>query len=291
FAGPGPWRLEIVDPADVAALNDLLAAGVDLDWTDEGAVVVPRAAAEVAARVAREHGVLLSGTQTDDDGAGLERLQVAAAAPATELWALQEMGLDVTPISTESLNEGFDWAGIDTLYVSADLRWDSLDADAQSRLTAYLGDGGGLVARGGTGTALNEALDLLDVTTVAGPSQANGVVRIEREDTPIGMRATPQTFVYAPRWFTALGAGVVVDQRYAERDPLVSGHWRADDGGKTGPGDAAGQPLIVHGVDHDGTTAGAPVVLLGSEPLFRAHPKGQYALVARALIWSSLQDE
>ena len=36
------------------------------------------------------------------------------------------------------------------------------------RLLSFVADGGGLVARGGAGAALNEALDLLDVTAVAG---------------------------------------------------------------------------------------------------------------------------
>lgn len=285
--GPGPWRLELIDPEDVAALADLLPADVGLTWTGDGAVVVPRAAASEARRVVREHGVVLTTAQTTA-GAALETLHVAAAAPATERWALREMGLDVTAVSTESLNDGFGWAGVDTLYVASGLRWDDLGDRARADLTAYLADGGGLVARGAAGTALNEALDALDVTAVAGRSDANGVVDVDSADTPIAARATPQTFAYDPWWFTDLGPAVVVDQRYAVNDPLSSGHWRARDDGAGGPDDAAGKALVVHGIDQEGATQGAPVVLLGSEPLFRAHPKGQYALVARSLIWSSM---
>jgi len=287
--GAGPWRLELLDPQDLAALNDLLAAGVEVGWTDDGAVLVPPSAAEVVARVVDEHGVLLVPAQA---GAGipLEAMRIAAAAPATERSALDEMGFDVTPVSPASLNDDFDWAQVDSLYVSDGLRWGDLDEQAQDELTAFLSDGGGLVTRGPGGTALNEALDALEVTTVAGRSDANGVVDVDSADTPIAAGATPQTFVYSPLWFTDLGAEVVVDQRYAVNAPLFSGHWRTDDTGAGGREDATGQALIVHGVDSDGATQGARVVLLGSEPLFRAHPKGQYALVARALIWSSLQD-
>jgi hypothetical protein len=85
-------------------------------------------------------------------------------------------------------------------------------------------------------------------------------------------------------WFTDLGADVTVEQRYAD-EPVVSGHWRADAKGTGGPDSAAGQPVIDSGTDVE---TGARVVLLGSEPLFRAHPKGQYAHVARALLWASL---
>ena len=33
--------------------------------------------------------------------------------------------------------------------------------------------------------------------------------------------------------------------------------------------------------------AGARVVLMGTDPLFRAHPQGQHAVVARALLWTT----
>jgi hypothetical protein len=77
-----------------------------------------------------------------------------------------------------------------------------------------------------------------------------------------------------------------VDQRYAA-DPVVSGHWRPSGQGGDGPESAAGQPVVVSGTSAD---TGARTVLMGSEPLFRAHPKGQYATVARALIWAALED-
>jgi hypothetical protein len=273
----------------MAALHDLLTAGVEVSWTDDGTVMVPPSAADVAARVVDERGVVLVPAHVDA-GTPLDAMRIAVSAPATERSALHEMGFDVTPVSRKALNDGFDWAQVDSLYVSDGLRWGDLDEQAQDELTAFLTAGGGLVARGSTGTALNEALEALEVSTVAGRFDANGVVDVERADTPIAARTTPQTLVYSPLWFTELGAEVVIDQRYAESGPLVSGHWRTDDTGAGGPDDAAGQALVVHGVDPDGATQGARVVLLGSEPLFRAHPKGQYALVARALIWSSLQD-
>ncbi len=287
--GDGPWRLDLLDPQDMAALHDLLTAGVEVSWTDDGTVMVPPSAADVAARVVDERGVVLVPAHVDA-GTPLDAMRIAVSAPATERSALHEMGFDVTPVSRKALNDGFDWAQVDSLYVSDGLRWGDLDEQAQDELTAFLTAGGGLVARGSTGTALNEALEALEVSTVAGRFDANGVVDVERADTPIAARTTPQTLVYSPLWFTELGAEVVIDQRYAESGPLVSGHWRTDDTGAGGPDDAAGQALVVHGVDPDGATQGARVVLLGSEPLFRAHPKGQYALVARALIWSSLQD-
>lgn len=48
-------------------------------------------------------------------------------------------------------------------------------------------------------------------------------------------------------------------------------------------GRAAGAASVVSGVSE----AGAGVVLFGTEPLFRNHPKGSFAQVARALQWST----
>ena len=76
---------------------------------------------------------------------------------------------------------------------------------------------------------------------------------------------------------------MTVEQRYAAGNPLVAGHWRADDDGAGGPDQAAGQAAVVSGAGARGTRA----VLFGTEPLFRAHPKGLYAQFARAVYWTT----
>lgn len=286
--GEGPWLLPLTDPADVAALHDLLGAGVDLTWTVAGAVI-PDSAGRVAEQVTRQHGVELAPADASRGTPLVDPVQVAVAAGAQEQWALGEMGFEIVPISSATLNKGFDWSTIDTLYVSSRLHWRDLDQTAQEGLTKFLADGGGLVARGPAGTALNEALDVLEVTPQTGRADANGVINVDNAATDIAYGASPQTFVYSPMWFTDLAEEVVVDQRYAGDDTLVSGHWRAGSDGSGGQDAAAGQALVVHGVDGSGQTKGAPVVIFGSEPLFRGHPKGQYPLIARALIWSSLR--
>lgn len=286
LTGRGPWRLDILDPADAAAFNDLLAAGVRLTWTDDGGVVVPASGRSAAAAAVREHGVVLSAADRVT-GPALDSMDIAVAASPEELWALGEMGFAVTPVTTATLNAGFDWSGIETLYVSSGLRYPDLDPAARADLTEFLAGGGGVVARGAGGSAFNADLDALEVTTVAGPGDANGVAAVDNTEGPITAGASSHTFVYSPRWFTDLGERVVVDQTYATDDVLVSGHWRPRSDGTGGGQEAAsGQAVVVHGVDAQGATAGARVALFGSEPLFRAHPKGQYSLVARALIWA-----
>ena len=289
LTGGGPWRLDILDPADAAAFNDLLAAGVTLTWTDDSGVVVPASARAAVAAAVREHGIVLSpaGRAT---GAEVSSMDVAVAASSGELWALGEMGFSATPVTAASLNAGFDWSEIEALYVSSGLSYADLDEGARADLTEFLAGGGGIVARGAAGTALNADLDALEVTTREGPPAANGVAAVTNTDGPLTSGASAHTFVYSPRWFTGLGEDVEVAQSFATDDVLVSGHWRPGADGQGGQDAAAGQALVVHGVDTEGGTAGARVALFGSEPLFRAHPKGQFSLVARALIWAGAPD-
>lgn len=278
------WVLRLDDPADLSALSALLAGGVPVEWLDDGSVLVPRSSAPAARAVARDHGVRLTSAPVAAAGQPLTRLRVGVAGTPQELWAFAEMDVVTQPLSTASLNDGLDLSGLDALYVSDGLRWGDLDAEARAELRSFVADGGGIVGRGSAGAELNDALDLLEVTAVAGRTDANGVVAVDSPEGPVAGGSPGHTFVYSPVWFTGLGEGVVADQRL-DADPLVSGHWRAAADGSGGPQEAAGQALVVRGEDE---ATGARTVLLGSEPLFRAHPKGQYALVARALLWSSL---
>lgn len=140
---------------------------------------------------------------------------------------------------------------------------------------------GGVVTRGATGSRFNVDAGLLAARPVAGREDANGVVSMVNGNGPIGAGALDTSFVYAPHWFADLGPGVVVEQRYAAT-PLVAGHWRPRDDGSGGQQAAAGQAAVVSGA----SARGAKVVLFGTEPMFRDHPKGLYAQFARAVFWS-----
>ncbi|NAZ84743.1 peptidase M28 [Kineococcus sp. T90] len=275
--------LRLDDPADVSAVNALLDAGVALRGREDGTAVAPAAARREVERVAERYGVRVEGVAPGTPGAALEDVTVAAAAGGDELTALAGMGFDVVPVSTAVLDAGFSWEGVDVLYVSTGLDRAALGAPARAALDAFVADGG-VVTRGATGAAFNDSADLLDVTAVRGPGAANGVVAVENSGGPLTAGALPNSFVYSPLWFTDLGAGVVAEQRYASTDPLVAGHWRAGEDGAGGQQQAAGQASLVRGVDEDGTA----VVSFGTEPLFRDHPKGLFAQVARAVHWTAV---
>ncbi|MFC9128499.1 M14 family zinc carboxypeptidase [Streptomyces sp. NPDC057099] len=267
----GTLRLRLTDPREVAALNSLLGQGVTVRQARDGSAIVPASARRAALAAARTHDVSFTATRLKGE-TPLHRLRVAAAVTPGELFALREMGFDVTPVSTAVLNAGFDWSGTDVLFVSAGLDHAALTAPAREALDAFL-DGHGLVGRGATGAALNAAADLLAVKPVEGNPDANGVVRAVNSGR-LTQDAPAHTFVYAPLWFTDLGPGVREEQSYAIGNPLVSGHWRPLGDGTGGPAAAAGQASVV---------SGGRTVLFGTEPLFRDHPKGEFPQVARAL--------
>ena len=135
---------------------------------------------------------------------------------------------------------------------------------------------------GATGSKFNVDANLLQATPVAGWEDANGVVNMVNGNGPIGTGALPHSFVYSPQWFTNLGTGVTVEQRYGST-VIAAGHWRPRDDGTGGQDAAAGQAAVVSGT----ATNGARVVLFGTEPMFRNHPKGLYAQVARAIFWTA----
>ncbi|WP_447037207.1 M14 family zinc carboxypeptidase [Streptomyces sp. DSM 118878] len=274
----GALRLRLDDPREVAALNSLLAKGVPARDDGKGGAILPSSARGAAMTAAKKYGVAFDATKAEGRAA-LHRTRVAAAVTPGELFALREMGFDVVPVSTAVLNAGFDWKRADALMVSAGLDRSKLNAAAKSALDAFLAKGGGLVGRGATGAALNSDAGLLAAEPVEGNGDANGVVRVANAGGTITGGAPGHSFVYSPTWFTDLGPGVRAEQKYGTGNPLVSGHWRPMEDGTGGPTDAAGRASVV-----SGSAGRADVVLFGTEPLFRDHPKGMFPQVGRALL-------
>ena len=278
-ARPGQsLALTLHDARDAQALNALLDEGVPARMTADGTVVLPASSRSAAVRVADQYGVRMTPAGSAGDGVPLEDLTVAASVSADELQVLRDLGFEVLPVSTGVLNSGFDWQGVDVLFVSAGLDRAALTPVAAAALDAFLADGG-VVTRGSTGAAFNEASGLLTATAARGRGDANGVVSVENEGGPVTSGALPHSFVYGPSWFSGLGGEVAVEQRYSPTDVLVAGHWLPDEATGLGQEDAAGQASIIRGEDE----SGASVVMFGTEPMFRDHPKGLYGQVARSL--------
>src|SRR5690606_33150213 len=123
-------------------------------------------------------------------GSPLAELVVAAAAPPTEVWALNEMGFDVRTVNANVLNDGFDYGEVDALYVSSRLSWGSLDDDARNDMTSFLRNGGGFVGRGRNGANLNASLGLLDAPFESGRGDGNGVINVANSGSALTAGAT-----------------------------------------------------------------------------------------------------
>jgi hypothetical protein len=280
-AAPGrDLALALRDGADIRAVNALLDLGVALRRPDAATVVVPASARRQAATMADRFGVRFNAAPRSSAGTPLRKPVIAAAVSADELFALREMGFEIRTVSTATLNAGADLSGVATLVVSSGLSYAQLNAVAKAEVDEFLARGG-VVTRGATGVAFNAATALLPATAVSGRGDANGVVAVRNTGPLMGSAALPNAFVYSPIWFT--GTGFTVEQRYAATGPLVAGHWQPTAPGVGGPAQAAGQASVISGV----TSRGGKAVLFGTEPLFRAHPKGLYAEFARALYWSA----
>ncbi|MEU7906900.1 M14 family zinc carboxypeptidase [Actinoplanes sp. NPDC049118] len=271
--------LTMRDGADVRAVNALLDLGVELRRADADTVLVPAGARREAEVVADRYGVRFTAAARGSTGTPFTAPVIAAAVSADELFALREMGFEVRTVSTDLLNAGAELSDVDTLVVSSGLSYAQLNAAGKAEVDELLARGG-VVTRGRTGAAFNAAAGLLPATAVTGRGDANGVVAVRNTGAVVGAGSPPHSFVYSPIWFT--GTGFTVEQRY-DAVPLIAGHWLPTAPGAGGPGQAADQAAVISGA----TARGGRAVVFGTEPLFRAHPKGLYAEFARALYWSA----
>jgi hypothetical protein len=272
--GSGAYALRVDTPSEVRAVNELLDAGVALQRSDDGRVFAPASARTRLQRLASEDGLDFAAAAVPAGAEALQDVRIAAAASADELFVLRRLGFDVDPVTTGAVNGGAQLDAYDVVYVSASgLRWAQLNPPARAEVRELLARGG-IIGRGSQGGRFNSEAGLLAVTTVAGDSDANGIGHVDNAaGSPVTSTAPEQTFVYSPVWFTGAGAGVEVAQRFESGDFFFSGHW-------IGQERAAGQAVVVHGEAGDGRVA-----LFGSNPLFRAHPRGLFAQVAHAAWW------
>ncbi len=273
------YVLDVDSVAGVQAVNRLQDQGADVSRLPDGSFLV-RAGYPVLRAVSTDLGVDFTAVRPGQVPAAepVEAVRVGLAGPADELFALRRMGFDVTTVTSAGFNAGtYAFDDLDALYVSSTaLDPLTLTGTALTDFEAWLAAGGNVVGRGSGGTTFNSRAALLPVTATAGRRDANGIAAVVNTGgSPITGEALPEAFVSSPQFFSTVGAGVRVDQRFADGDFFLAGHW-------VGQEAAAGQPVVV-----SGTARGAGVTLFGTEPLYRAHPEGMFPQVAEALWWSA----
>ena len=299
------YGFELDSEAAILAAGELIDARVPLRLATDGSVIVPGGHLHHLGGYA-EAGVTFTALDELPDSEELEQPRIAASLGADELFVLDELGFDVTPIDEAQLNDGTaSLSEFDILMVSTDFDHGALSAEIRGELDTWLAEGGGIVGLGAGGATFNAQAGLLDVGFREGPAcaTANGIVAVDRASpspVTVGGDGDDTSFVYAPVWFPEVADGVRVDESYDADDVLLAGHWLGDDedwigdsepGGVncdgarrgTGQDDAAGHASVVSAA----LDQGGRVVLFGTEPLFRAHPRKLFGQVANALYWVS----
>ncbi|MGW4466340.1 M14 family zinc carboxypeptidase [Micromonospora sp. NPDC004704] len=281
--GTPDLRLNIQDAADLLAVNALLDQGVAVYRLADGSVVIPHTTTNrrLAAAESRKHDVAFEAAPAGWQGTLLDKVVVGYLGTVEERDTLRDIGFEARTITAATLATTLT-ADVDVLLVGANLNLANLTAENRAALDAFLARGGGVVGLDTAGASFSNAAALLSVTATAGASLASGVVNIVNSQGPVTSGAIPHSFINQPVWFTNLGAGVTVEQSYTA-DPLLSGWWAANAAGTNGPTAAANQASIVRGV----TAAGNGVVLFGTDPTYRTHPKGLQPQLGRAVLWAA----
>jgi hypothetical protein len=263
--------------AGIQAVHHLLDEGVDVSRADDGTFVVRGALATIR-EIANTYGVAFTTITPAQAGSAepVSKVRLGVSANAGEIYALRQMGFDPISVTHGGFNTGAQSVDdFDAFFISTTaFNPLNLDATQGAAFADWLAAGGSVVGRGSGGNTFNTRAGLLDVTMAQGPNSANGIVAVENDPaSPITGGTPTSSFVSAPRYFTAVGDGVRVDQRLQGEGFFLAGHWIGQDA-------AAGHAVVVSGV-----ARGANVTLFGTEPLFRAHPVGIYPQVANALWW------
>ena len=271
--------LDPQDAADLLALNGLLDQGIKAYRLEDGRVVVPASARTLAQAEASEHGSEFTSAPSSWSGGELDKVVVAYNGGMEVRDTLAAMGFEARAVTATTLTTTLT-ADVDVLLVGGTLNPTTLNAANRAALDAFLARGGGIVGSGTAGSSFVNNAGLLTVTGTAGPSLASGVANVVNHGGPVSNGAMPHSFIFAPVWYSNIGARGVVEQSYAA-EPLAGGWWART--GNSGRANAAGKASIV-----SATTAGENgVALIGTSVFARLHGKGLYPQLGRAILFAA----
>ncbi|MEV6693571.1 M14 family zinc carboxypeptidase [Micromonospora sp. NPDC051196] len=274
-------RLDLQDAADLLVVNSLIRKGLRVHRLADGSVVVQATpgSRKLLQEAVRTHGVTFERAPARWQGTPLGEIVVGYLGGVEARDTLAALGFATRAVTAATLADTLT-DEVDVLLVAGNLNVANLTAANRAALDAFLARGGGVVGLGTAGASFGNATSLLNVTATAGPSLASGVANVVNRGGPVTTDASRYAFISQPVWFTNLGPGVSVEQSYAA-DPLLAGWWAAT--GANGQAAAANQASIVRTV----SAGGNGVVLFGTNPTFRLHPKGLQPQLGRALLWAA----
>ncbi len=276
-------------PIEYQAVNALLAAGIPVSVLDDGRFIIgtDAATADTVQQIVDRYGVRFSGTDGQalcEDNRGYAQPRIGYVGAPEERFAFEQLGFtDLTVVSVAALEDGsVTLDNIDVLWIGDTARFEiEAGSNAEKQLQTYLDAGKGIAGEGETVATIATQFGVAEVAATAGPDTSNGIVRVsDAVDAPLLDDSLQTAFVYPATWYENLGSNVRVEQRYADSDTFVSGHWGAADGAAVQ--DAAGKPSVV---TVNAESDGPRMVLIGHTVNFRNHPIGSYLWIGRTIEW------
>ncbi len=305
---PGPatgYVLEVDSPSAVRTLNGLLEAGIPAQLAmdtmpDAMGETLPAGSAIFAADPQTKVGLADAGRSNDVwfhrlDGGDLPTLEPIERAPHIavitgsvnqDVWSLRDLGFRADPVSVATINNApsdplpdYDVVFNTGAYPSA------ANATARARLQAFFAAGGGYIGVGANGASFLTAGGLVSGLTAAtrGGGGRSGIILWNNEGGP----TSPITGAYPvqdtaivdpPTWFTAVPGAWSTDGRLPLTGFFLSGLWPQDGQSASAPGSA----VIAHGTSAAGT---ARLTTFAMNPLYRADPEREWAMIASAAYW------
>jgi len=304
------YALEVDSPTAVRALNQLVADGVpaQLATTAFGSAtggVLPAGSVVFPADAQTKVKLAAAGRTNDvwfhrlTDSATLPALEaidrvprvlVLTGAANQDVWVLRDLGFPTDFMSTAALNS----APADPL-PSYDLIWNTggypsaANPTARARLQAFFAAGGGYLGAGTGGAAFLTGGGLTSGLTAASRSGAgrSAIVNWTNEagaESPIvgTFPARDTAIMDPPTWLTTVPPSWTVDGRLPGlpwSNIVASGFWKQDAQSASAPLAA----VVVHGLS---TVGAARMVVFAMNPLYRADPEREWAMVATAAYWT-----
>jgi hypothetical protein len=305
------YVLAIDSPSAVRTLNALLAGGTPAQlamttFASPTGVILPAGSAIFAAdpatkvtlaSIGRTNDVWFTRVYTSDLPAlepidRVPRIAVLTAAVNQDVWSLRNLGFTADPISTANSGQlnipaaANPLDGYDLVFNTAGWPSAANQATARSRLQAFFAAGGGYI-----GALTNGANFLTSAGLVTGLTAANrsgngrsGIVQWNNEGGPnspiVGAFPAQDTAIMdPPTWFTALPTTMTVDGRLPLAGYFLAGLWQPDAQSASAPGSA----VIAHGTS---LTGSARLTIFAMNPLYRADPEREWAMLASAAYWA-----
>ena len=220
---------------------------------------------------------------------GMPRILVLTGAVNQDVWSLRNLGFQPEFMTTGALNGAVEdpLPGFDVIWNTGGYP-SAANATARARLQSFFATGGGYVGAGSNGANFLSAGALVTGLTPATRSGLgrSGIVNWLNEggpDSPIvgASPAADTAIMDPPTWFTATPTTFTVDGRFPAdpADILASGLWLQDPESAS----AAGAAVIAHGP----TSTGSRAAVFAMNPLYRADPEREWAMVGAAAYWAA----